>query len=78
MKSTIDMAREAGIDDPKSDWMFWNAMERFADLVRADAIAGEREACAKVCEDNALSSQYGERSKYRELLAAVIRTRGNA
>jgi hypothetical protein len=36
------MAREAGIDDPESDWMFWNAMERFAALVRADAIAGER------------------------------------
>jgi hypothetical protein len=36
MKSTIDMAREAGIDDPESDWMFWNAMERFADFVRAD------------------------------------------
>jgi hypothetical protein len=30
------MAREAGIDDPESDWMFWNAMERFAALVRAD------------------------------------------
>jgi hypothetical protein len=36
MKSIIDMAREAGIDDPESDWMFWNAMERFAALVRAD------------------------------------------
>jgi hypothetical protein len=42
MRDTIDMAREAGIDDPESDWMFWNAMERFADLVRADAIADER------------------------------------
>jgi hypothetical protein len=36
MKSTIDMAHKAGIDDPESDWMFWNAMERFAELVRAD------------------------------------------
>ena len=36
MRDTIDMAREAGIDDPESDWMFWNAMERFAALVRAD------------------------------------------
>jgi hypothetical protein len=36
MRDTIDMARESGIDDPESDWMFWNAMERFAALVRAD------------------------------------------
>ncbi len=50
MRDTIDMAHKAGIDDPESDWMFWNAMERFEALVRADAIAGEREACAKVCE----------------------------
>ena len=26
-------------------------IERFAELVRADAIADEREACAKVCEE---------------------------
>ena len=36
MRDTIDMAREAGIDEPESDWMYWKAMERFADLVRAD------------------------------------------
>jgi hypothetical protein len=36
MKTTIDMAREAGIDEPESDWMYWKAMERFADIVRAD------------------------------------------
>ena len=36
MDKTIDMAREAGIDEPESDWMYWKAMERFADLVRAD------------------------------------------
>jgi hypothetical protein len=40
-------------------------------------VATEREACAKVCEDDSLSSQYGERSKYRELLASAIRARGN-
>jgi hypothetical protein len=36
MRDTIDMAREAGIDEPESDWMYWKAMERFAALVRAD------------------------------------------
>jgi hypothetical protein len=50
MRDIIETAHKAGIDDPESDWMFWNAMERFAALVRADAIAGEREACAKVCD----------------------------
>ena len=38
-------------------------------------IYDEREACAKVCEDDALSIEYGERSKYRQLIAAVIRAR---
>ena len=42
----IEMAREAGIDEPESDWMYWAAMERFAALVRAD----EREACEKACK----------------------------
>ena len=51
-----------------------DAIGRFATLVAA----AEREACAKVCEDDALSSQYGERSKYRQLLAAAIRARGQA
>ena len=31
----IRMAREAGIDEPESDWMYWAAMERFAALVAA-------------------------------------------
>lgn len=42
-----------------------------------EAVQAEREACAKVCEDDALSGQYGERSKYRELLVNAIRARGN-
>jgi hypothetical protein len=46
-QNIIRMAREAGIDEPESDWMYWAAMERFAALVRAD----EREACAKVCDE---------------------------
>jgi hypothetical protein len=36
MKEDIaKMAREAGIDEPESDWMYWAAMERFAALVAA-------------------------------------------
>jgi hypothetical protein len=76
MRNTIDMAREAGLPEAwisETGVLKWSDIKAFEALVRAD----EREACAKVCEDNALSSQYGERSKYRELLAAVIRARGN-
>ena len=45
MKTTIDMAREAGfvLGEPWREAL----VKSFADLVRAD----EREACAKVCEE---------------------------
>ena len=51
MKTVIEMAREAGAipihKSPKEVAVVGNeAIERFAELVRAD----EREACAKVCE----------------------------
>ena len=57
----IAMAREAGAmhihKNPKEFAVVGNeTIERFAalvaSLVRADAIAEEREACAKVCEEN--------------------------
>jgi hypothetical protein len=69
------MAREAGfhVGDQFVAGASEAELKAFEALVRAD----EREACAKVCEDDALSSQYGERSKYRELLASAIRARGN-
>ncbi len=56
MRDTIDMAREAGIDawwDSGGDWRetFDEHLKAFEALVRADAIAEEREACAKVCDD---------------------------
>ena len=60
MKTVIEMAREAGAihihERPKEFAVVGNeAIERFAELVRADAIADaverEREACAKVCDD---------------------------
>ena len=41
-KEILTLAREAGIDEPESDWLYWKAMERLAELVRA----AEREACA--------------------------------
>ena len=44
MKTIIEMAREAGIDEPESDWLYWKAMERFAELVRAE----ERDACCAI------------------------------
>ena len=63
------MAREAGIDEPESDWMYWAAMERFAALVAAD----EREACAKLCD-----ALHYEVDAYGEQCAAAIRARGQA
>ena len=56
MKTVIEMAREAGFEFSGNE-LTWESvicteeLERFAELVRADAIADEREACAKVCED---------------------------
>jgi hypothetical protein len=65
----IRMAREAGIDEPESDWMYWAAMERFAALVAA----AEREACAKVCESEGARVDASWAS-----CAAAIRARGQA
>ena len=46
MKTVIEMARQSGYGDHMSV-LHAPALERFAELVRAD----EREACAKVCEE---------------------------
>ena len=55
MKTVIEMAREAGFEityeyqDGDLEWGgSTKAIERFAELVRADAIAEEREACANL------------------------------
>lgn len=76
----IEMAREAGaIEMRDNDSMGWGCefelyqLEAFAALVRAD----EREACAKVCDDN----DPGDGSGYStacEALAEDIRARGQA
>jgi hypothetical protein len=53
MRDIIEMARIAGVRDDGHRFEFseYKYFERFVELVRADAIAGEREACAKVCDD---------------------------
>ena len=57
MKTVIEMALEAGLidfRDPLSGEYIKAVIEdltAFAELVRADAIADEREACAKVADD---------------------------
>lgn len=97
MKSTIDMAREAGAihihKQPKEFALVGNyAIKAFEALVRADAIAGEREACAKVCDEQVVRSVAAiEKSKRTTDLiiyqsgaqtaawnAAAIRARGEA
>jgi hypothetical protein len=76
MRDTIDMAREAGIvfDDRAAPFY-----ERFAALVRADAIADEREACATVCEKMRSETPIGKTSRIEALFfaARAIRARGN-
>jgi hypothetical protein len=53
MRDTIDMAREAGLIDPRDAYSeeyvqaVLEDLKAFEALVRAD----EREACAKVCDD---------------------------
>jgi hypothetical protein len=87
-KSTIDMAREAGMES--NEYMLYEALahtawvcdsgdlERFAALVRAD----EREACAKVCDELIAPALYGDADKSMWDVtcmdcAAAIRNRGN-
>jgi hypothetical protein len=61
MKTTIELAREAGADT----LMYWDIekLKRFEALVRAD----EREACAKECKFDRTSAD----------IEIAIRNRGN-
>ena len=52
MKTSIEMAREAGMAGFDGVVHAAFQLEAFAALVRAD----EREACAKVCESNQMNS----------------------
>jgi len=74
MKTTIELAREAGIDawwDSGSDWRetFNEHLKAFEALVRAD----QREIDAKVCESLPMQQEVD----VRDQCAAAIRTRGN-
>lgn len=72
MKTVIEMAREAGIG-------FWEdgslspAIERFAELVRAEAKAEEREACAQVCDEQVERSKLAMEKSKRTTDHAVYR-----
>lgn len=83
----IEMAREAGLAVKPPYWGyteqyhfagFEQTFERFVACVEERAAAAEREACAKVCEDNADCCNRG--SPLYTILssnAAAIRARGN-
>ena len=72
MKTVIEMAREAGLVGGP---VYARGLDRFAELVRADAIAAEREACAKVCDVLAVHPEYA--SEVTKLAALAIRARSN-
>lgn len=73
MRDIIEMARQAGVRDDGHRFEFseYKYFERFVEFVRADAIAKEREACAKVCETTAPSQINGYEC------ADAIRARSN-
>jgi hypothetical protein len=76
MKTTIDMAREAGADIGTSGrWLMTpSELDRFEAFVRAD----QREIDAKVCDDRAFQF-FSESFFFVEMhgLADAIRNRGN-
>ena len=77
MKTVIEMAKEAGVTPAliAASGLYFNRIEAFAELVRAD----EREACARVCD--ALYEQTLNLSVWAEITAetcaTAIRARGN-
>jgi hypothetical protein len=74
MKTVIEMAQEAGFDYSGVE-LSWESvicteeLERFAELVRAD----EREACAKVCDEQAERSKLAMEKSKRTTDHAVYR-----
>ena len=62
--SIIELAKQVGYPIQHPEWQ--KATEEFAALVAAAARADEREACAKICDNNYLSF----------LSADAIRARG--
>ena len=87
MKTVVEMAEDVGAyvaDLPLEDAVLFEVdilsgrsakLEAFAELVRAEAQAEEREACAKVCEELGMATN-GMYERNHEC-AAAIRARGN-
>jgi uncharacterized protein YqfA (UPF0365 family) len=77
MRTVIEMAREAGFTSGELAFMQDNFL-LFAELVRADAVATEREACAKVAEDKGAMVQALLNVTSQPIaIAAAIRARSN-
>ena len=76
MRDTIDMAREAGIIDPRDAFSEEHVQAVLQDLKAFEALvrADEREACAKVADKYA----EGPERNYSENIADEIRARGQA
>jgi hypothetical protein len=72
MKTIIEMAREAGINHVTCEF-YGDELKAFAALVRAEAQAEEREACAKVAE----RFEPDEKTSYVTYASTAIRARGN-
>jgi hypothetical protein len=88
MRDTIDMARE--VYGAHTEWTGapLDRLEQLVALVRADErdramrenayVLAEREACARVCEDEICSCCWDDEAKAAaEHLAEAIRNRGN-
>lgn len=76
-KRDIELAAEAGAHWEHGDWNLASSvhfseedLQTFADLIRAEAKADEREACAELCESHI---NYPSRLHFAE----AIRARGN-
>jgi len=83
MRDTIELAREAGAihihEKPKEFALVGNdSIKNFEALVRADERSVEREACAKVCEQEAagINSEWDCCRETLQDTAAAIRARG--
>ena len=76
-RTIMEMAREAQLPYfyQTGDVANLKQLEAFAELVRADAIAEEREACAKVCKKHGYD-HYCEHITNK--IAETIRARGQA
>jgi hypothetical protein len=72
MKTVIEMARQVEAEG-FAPVGIWPEVRRLCELVRADAIAEEREACAKVCDEADKDSDWPTAAN----CAAAIRARGN-